>query len=345
MGRLSFALSLLLTSTSSISAQNCSGPVPVDYNTEKGFLVEKIGSVPAINTDAFTYNMGVMDNIDGDILFFLDQKEGKIYSYDTSTTENSTIFDKDTSTIPDGLDLNWTFGSASMEFRVKSMTQGPTSGTVIVVFCSSTLPTGWDEADAKLPAPGAFGRAICKTDDTPYEWMEDIYRYVPSLMIMSLKRVILFYSYRIGVIPDCSQGGAGLTTFTGYDVFYKYTFKNGKLKDSVPFFVAEVHVHPGHLGGGIATLPDGNIIWSPGDCVLFGFEGHHAPQLDDEWCGKIHLIETEKVGKYTTVAKGVRNSQQMRVFKKKNNKKATAKDEKKTNKIAVAFMDIGGVTA
>jgi len=208
---------------------------------------------------------------------------------------------------------------------VKALTQGPTSDTVVVVFCSSTLPTGWSEADAKLPAPGAFGKAVCKTDDIPYEWMNDI--------------------YRVGLIPDCFQSGAGLTALTNYDVFYKYTLKNGKLKDPVPFFAAEVAVTPGHLGGGIATIPDGGILWSPGDCTIFGIEGAYAPQLDDEWCGKINLIRTDKIGKYTTVAKGVRNPQQIRVYKRKNNKMASSKDEKKTKSLDVAFMDIGGVTA
>ena len=178
MVKLSVALSLLLTSAAYVSAQTCSGPDPLSYNTEKAFRVEKIGSVPANNTDAFTYNMYAVDNVKSDMMFFLDQKEGKIYSYDTSTNEVTTLFDKDTSTIPDGLNLDWIYGSAGQEYRVKALTQGPTSDTVVVVFCSSTLPTGWSEADAKLPAPGAFGKAVCKTDDIPYEWMNDIYRYV-----------------------------------------------------------------------------------------------------------------------------------------------------------------------
>jgi len=179
MVKLSVALTLFLASTASISAQSCTGPAPIDYNTERAFVVEKVGSVPAINTDPFTYNMYAADNFDGNIMYFLDQKEGKIYCYDYSNDTVMTIFDKDTSTIPDGLNLNWTFGSAGQEYRVKAMTQGPTSETVIVVFCSSTLPAGWSEADAKLPAPGAFGKAICKNGDTPYEWVNDIYRCVP----------------------------------------------------------------------------------------------------------------------------------------------------------------------
>jgi len=164
-------------------------------------------------------------------------------------------------------------------------------------------------------------------------------------MLVFLSPVILVYACRLGTVPDCVQSGAGLTTLTNYDVFYKYTLVNGELTNPVPFFVAEVSVAPGHLGGGIATLPDGNILWSPGDCTIFGLDGHYAPQLDDEWCGKIHLINTSKVGEYNTVAKGVRNPQQMRVYMRWNSKKASAKDANRVKSIDVAFMDIGGVTA
>ena len=155
-------------------------------------------------------------------------------------------------------------------------------------------------------------------------------------------------NFRIGTIPDCFQIGVGLTALTNYDVFYKYTFKNGALTDPKPFFVAEISVSPGHLGGGIATLPNGNLLYSPGDCTVFGVDGRYAPQLDDEWCGKIHVLYPNKTGKYKTVAKGVRNSQQMRLYKEKNGKSPKGnKDGKKTKagKLRVAFMDIGGVTA
>ena len=160
----------------------------------------------------------------------------------------------------------------------------------------------------------------------------------------------------MGTVPDCFENGAGLVTRTNYDVFYKYTIVNGELTKPVPFFVAEVNVAPGHLGGGLATLPDGNILWSPGDCTFFGIDGHYAPQIDSEWCGKIHMINTDKVGKYRTVAKGVRNCQQIRLCKQSNNSVSIQKGKKKNEKggkkskrvlseFDVAFMDIGGVTA
>ena len=165
------ALALLLGSTSS-SAQSCSGAAPLTYNTKKAFRVEKVGSVPAANTDAWTYNMYAADNFDGDTMYFLDQKEGLIFSYDSSTSKVKKIFDKDTSSIPAGLDLDWTYGGSNIEFRVKNMSQGPTSDTVIVVFNSATLPKGWKEADTKLPAPDAYSKKVCRTN----ELVEDIYR-------------------------------------------------------------------------------------------------------------------------------------------------------------------------
>lgn len=69
------------------------------------------------------------------------------------------------------------------------------------------------------------------------------------------------FTFRVGTVPQCFQNGAGLETLTTYDVFYKFKVVNGALTNPEPFFTAEVHVNPGHLGGGIATLPDGNILW------------------------------------------------------------------------------------
>ena len=148
------------------------------------------------------------------------------------------------------------------------------------------------------------------------------------------------------MLPACVNNYGGSDTFVAYDVFYKYTTQNsGELSNPVPFFTAETTVVAGHLGGGIATLPDGNILWSPGDCTVFGMDGLYAPQLNSEWCGKIHLIDTSKTGKHTMVLKGVRNSQQMRVYNKYSKEKANVGDKKNTKKFKVAFMDIGGVTA
>jgi len=146
--------------------------------------------------------------------------------------------------------------------------------------------------------------------------------------------------YRIGPIPYCV--GAGETIMT-YDVFYKYKVVGGELTNPEAFFASENHVVPGHLGGGIATVDDGGqtkILWSTGDCTIYGIDGHYVPQLDREWCGKIHLIDPSTKGSYRTVAKGVRNSQQMRIFSPGD------RNPNLTNPSTfLAFMAIGGVTA
>jgi len=56
-------------------------PDALEFSDTMALKVEKVGSVPAIDTDAFMYNMQVMDNFDGDVIYFLDQNNGLIYSY------------------------------------------------------------------------------------------------------------------------------------------------------------------------------------------------------------------------------------------------------------------------
>lgn len=315
---------------------NCA-PDALEFSETMALKVEKLGSVPARNTDAFSYNMAAMDNFDGNVIYFLDQNNGLIFSYDASTSETKTIFDMATSPIPAGLTLDWAYGPASQTYRVKAMTQGSSSDEVIVVFTSSTLPSGWSAPDSSLPPPDAYGRWVCKPDSAGgMVWWSDI--------------------YRPGVIPDCFDGNQGAPSFVGYDSFYKYKLVNGELTDPIPFFVSEHTVLPGHLGGGVATMDDGRILWSVGDCTVFGSEGAYAPQLDHESCGKILLIDPAEKGKFSIVAKGVRNSQQMRIYSSKQGKapkreRRNLKKGKKSSKSAkngksyVAFMEIGGVTA
>lgn len=323
-----FLFSNLLISDNVVRAGECA-PDPLEFSETMALKVEKVGSVPAIDTNPFTYNLAAMDNFDGNTIFFLDQNNGLIYCYDSITSETKTMFDISKNSIPAGLTLDWTFGSASATYRVKSMTQGTKDNQAVVVFTSSTLPVGWSVADATLPAPGAFGQWACDPDNLV--WIPDV--------------------YRMDQVPACFNNGAGLPSFTGYDVFYKYEIVDGELVSPVPFFVSETNVVPGHLGGGIATIKEG-VLWSTGDCMPFGVDGSYAPQLDSEACGKILLIDPDEKGEFKIAAKGVRNSQQMRVFSKpKAGKAETRKKSKKGGKSTkaedtyVAFMDIGGVTA
>jgi hypothetical protein len=316
------ALTALLLSVNLFSALQvvdgsaaCS-PDPLEFSDSIGIKVEKVGSVPTENTDAWTYNMMVADNFD-DKIFFLDQQMGRIFCYDPATGgDTMKIFDMTESDIPDGLTLDFPGPGAAQTNRVHMMSQGKTSDEVYVVFSSSTLPTGWTEADAQLPAAGLFDGFFCYGEEA----VRDM--------------------YRVGTIPACSSSAGGFNSYTIYNVFYKYDLVDGVLSNPEPFFTLENQLLPGHLGGGMVTVDSGKVLWSVGDCLMYGTDGRYAPQMDSEHCGKIILIDPDSPGSYDIVAKGVRNSQQMRVinYSDRNPKSTNAKD-------LLIFMDIGGVTA
>lgn len=186
---------------------------------------------------------------------------------------------------------------------------GKRTNEFYVVFHSATLPAGWNHPDAALPAPGAYPGYLCNGTSFIRDY------------------------YRIGIVPHCfAFNMGGLPGRTVYVSFYKYKLIDGLLKEPKAFFVLEQQLSPGHLGGGSVTLDDGRLLWGVGDCLPFGTEGMYAPQDDKESCGKILLIDPTIKGKYKIAAKGVRNTQQMRIVK--NGRK----------KILV-FADIGGVSA
>jgi len=241
---------------------------------------------------------------------------GSIVEGEFIDTNPIKVFDMATSDIPSGLTLDFSSSGAGQTNRVHMMSKGKTSDEVYIVFSSSTLPTGWTEADGKLPAEGAYPGFFCGGE------------------------VFVRDMYRAGTLPDCVSSGAGFTSFSIYNVFYKFTFSGGALSNPVPFFVQENQLLPGHLGGGMATTDDGKVLWSVGDCLLFGTDGRFAPQVNYETCGKILLIDPDSPGSYDIVAKGIRNSQQMRIMNYKD-KYPTAESAKDT----LVFMDIGGVTA
>ena len=66
-------------------------------------------------------------------------------------------------------------------------------------------------------------------------------------------------------------------------------------------------VIPCHLRGGIATLTNGVVLWSTGDCTLFGIDGAYIPQLNQKTCGKILRIDPTTKGACCIVAKRVHN--------------------------------------
>jgi len=329
-------LSAQALSTLQLAAAAECQPASIDFSTDCALVVEEVGRVPQPNDGPFSYNMAAMDNFENGYVFFLDQMEGIIYSHQGDSTVRTVhkVFDMSTDTIPAGLTLDWDYlGGKNAIYRVKSMTQGPFGDEVIVVFTSSTLPVGWNVADATLPPAGSVEKYGC-TNTT----------YIGD-------------PYRVGTVPACADIGGGAGTFTAYDVFYRFHLVDNRLVDPVPFLVSETNVSPGHLGGGIATLPNGNILWSTGDCTVYGLDGNYAPQLEFESCGKILRINPLFRGSFRVAAKGVRNSQQLRLFDqpvRRTRKLKYSKDSKShshsrkpqfTTQKVLAFMDIGGVTA
>ena len=305
----------------------------IDFNAEIGLHVERRGTVPTTDTAQGSYNMDVFDNFNNGFIFFVNQKQGKIYSRNGDSNGSAApklIFDAATSEVPAGLDLTWNFFQAPSVYKVKAMTQGRNTDEVIVVFTSTTLPDGWTEADAKLPPPVVVDGYACS--DAAIFNMGDAYRF--------------------DTIPSCAPFGGGEEIVDTFDVFYTFDFIANELTNPTPFFVSESRTIPGHLGGGISTLPSGDILWATGDCLPFGMDGSYAPQLDFEACGKILKLDPSKNGEYRVVAKGVRNSQKIRVFEKApksskvQKKRKTGKNSKNSkNADYISFMDIGGVTA
>ena len=182
----------------------------------------------------------------------------------------------------------------------------------------------------------------------------------------------------MSTLPACSDPFEGAVPRVLYDVMYKYTMVDGQLTNPVPFFALEVQMVPGHLGGGIVSLPGGDILYGTGDFLPYGMDGSYAPQFDSEHTGKLLRIDPRVPKEYKVVAKGVRNPQQLRCFeqgdeagrrRKLNNEKSRKKAPKtgenkekiwkkapKSGKktaapkspptdMIIAFMDIGGVTA
>jgi len=284
-------------------------PDPLEYSEEIGMKVEKVGTVPNNNTAPFSYNLAVADTHQkSGKLFFMNQALGKIYSYDKEKVTK--IWDIEENETPSGLDFDFQ-GTAGQTFKVHNIVEGDNADEVIVVLTSVSLPTGWSKPDAPLPAPGAYPGYMCNAPGKNITFIRDI--------------------YRMGVLPLCVNNYGGFPTYTIYNVFYKFTFdESGQLANNpTPFFVLENQLSPGHLGGGAVAVEGGKVLWSTGDCLLFGFDGNYAPQMDDQSCGKILLIDSTERGSFEIAAKGVRNSQQMSV------KEDTT----------LVFMDIGGVTA
>jgi len=298
--------------------KNVCKPDVLEYHKTIGIEIEKVGNVPVVNTNPYSYNMAAFESFNsegGKTIFFLDQKEGIIY-WERAVEDVVKIWDMKEDQIPDGLDLNWS-NMAFVTSRVKSISFGKNNQELVVVHTSLSLPAGWSEPDAPLPAPGAYPGFMCTGNAT--ERVRDM--------------------YRIGYYPEgCSILGNKQDPkfFTVYDVFSTFILNDlNRLVNPKPFFVIENQISHGHNGGGITTIYRNKgkavtILYAVGDCLPYGTTGLYAPQIDSESCGKILAINALKKGSYRVVAKGIRNPQQFQFVA----------EEKR-----LFFMDIGGVTA
>ena len=152
-----------------VSGTNCT-PNALDYHPSIGIQVEYVDYIPTNTTAPGTYNMNVEDNFDN-ILFFLDQLMGKIYQYDGDSV--SKVFDITSSPLPQSITLDWKRVRPPQTNKIHAMTQGSSRNEVYVVFTSTTFPSGFTEAQAKLPPDGAFPGYICAD---PPRFVRDLYR-------------------------------------------------------------------------------------------------------------------------------------------------------------------------
>ena len=97
--------------------------------------------------------MHVEDNFDS-ILFFLYQLIVKIYHYDGDSV--SKVLDHSSSPIPQSITLDWKRVRPPQTNKLHETIQGSSSDEVYAVFTSTTLPSGYTEAQAKLPPEAAF---------------------------------------------------------------------------------------------------------------------------------------------------------------------------------------------
>jgi len=282
-------------------------PDALDYHETIAMKIEEAGSIPvAVNdTYPFSYNMMVADDF-VDTTFFFDQKNGIIYD-----ESGSKVYDVSSDPIPDGLTLDHPTTGASTTMKIAAMARGNNKEEITVVFASSTLPPIISEAHAQLPPAGAYPGYYCGPGD--HNFTRDL--------------------YRTEELPSCVSIGRGFNPYTIYFVFYNFDLENGMLSNPRPFFAHENQMLPGHFGGAIARYGN-SLLYSVGDCKIFGTDGGYSAQLDTSHCGKILNIDTSNVGSYEFAAKGVRNSQQMKIIEKGS-----------ANKSFLLFMDIGGVTA
>ena len=132
--------------------------------------------------------------------------------------------------------------------------------------------------------------------------------------------------YRVGTNPDIKY-----ETRTEYQVLYEYRLKRNGLRQPRAIVAFETQSGTAHGSGGMATMPDGRILFATGDALPFGTDGRSAPQDADKHLGKLLLINPAD-GSIEVAGQGLRNVQKLEL--------ATSYGQ-----LNLGFADIGGVTA
>jgi hypothetical protein len=128
-------------------------------------------------------------------------------------------------------------------------------------------------------------------------------------------------------LPDAAAYGGGSLS---YQVVYRYEqASDGSLSAPVPLATLE-RQRPGHPGGGMLGLPNGDLLLATGDSLGFDRDGLAAPQDRSSHLGKLLVIDRDD-GEITVAAQGVRNVQRLAYADAARSR--------------IVFADIGATTA
>lgn len=123
------------------------------------------------------------------------------------------------------------------------------------------------------------------------------------------KVAVVFTSTTLPMGVSVSESERG--NDNAYQVVYTFDYNGDSALTNPEAIVAfEVFTGGGHSGGGLATLPDGDLLFAIGDNGNFNQDGAVYPQEDESHIGKIVRIDLDEKD-WTVVAKGVRNPQRI----------------------------------
>ena len=117
-----------------------------------GIKATLVGTVPTTSTALGHYNMQPVEGF-ADHILFVDQANGKIFSFNPATKATTKIYDVLDYYIPGVFlahDMPY-IPTANQHYQIQSVAPGPDAGSVLVVVTSRTLPDGTAAPDVALP--------------------------------------------------------------------------------------------------------------------------------------------------------------------------------------------------